>query len=89
MPECFDDWVDKVATEMVAAAGYNPEEAIRYLEGKAALGGGGLDKLMSAHPTPESRVAAVKARNQQLPMHAYTTGTGEFAEMKALAGNIH
>ena len=79
---------DTVATGIVAAAGYDPEAAVRYLEGQPPADGAKPPRVFSAHPTVDRRVAAVRAALEKLPARGYAAGTGEFDEVKALAAGI-
>lgn len=81
----FELEADSVAAGIVAAAGYDPEAMIPYLEGQPPARN---SQVFSAHPAVGRRVAAVRAAIEKLPPRAYAAGTGEFDEVKALAAGV-
>lgn len=57
---------DQVGIELAARAGFNPNAAVTLWEKMIRFGSGGTPDWLSTHPNPESRIAAMKARAQQL-----------------------
>ena len=67
---------DAAAVGAMAAAGYDPQAAVRYLQRLPA-------RDNAARPT------AVRAAIEKLPLRTYSANTGEFEAMKSLAIAIH
>ena len=57
---------DTVGIELAARAGFNPEASVTLWEKMIKVGGGGAPEWLSTHPNPESRIAAMKMKSQQL-----------------------
>lgn len=57
---------DSVGIEMAAKAGFNPQAAVTLWQKMMQVGGGGGPEWLSTHPNPESRIAAMKVKAQQL-----------------------
>ena len=57
---------DTVGIELAARAGFNPEASVTLWEKMIKVGGGGAPEWLSTHPNPESRIAAMKMKAQQL-----------------------
>lgn len=51
---------DNVGTELMARAGYDPNEAVRVWEKMSALSGNSTPEFMSTHPSNESRIKNLK-----------------------------
>jgi beta-barrel assembly-enhancing protease len=79
---------DAMGTRLMNDAGYNPIEMARFFEKLQADGGGRIPQLLSDHPNPGNRVAAVEAEIRALPRRQYGTAVGDFARMKSLVGQL-
>ncbi|WP_232819929.1 M48 family metallopeptidase [Aliidiomarina celeris] len=47
---------DQIGLELMAQAGFEPEQAVKLWQNMAAAGGGSGPELLSTHPAPESRI---------------------------------
>jgi predicted Zn-dependent protease len=75
---------DFLAVSLVDAAGYNPLDAVPYLETLPES----RPQALSAHPLGSSRAAAVRDAAGKLPTRTYEADTGQFQAMKAQAKNL-
>ncbi|MCC5855928.1 MAG: M48 family metallopeptidase [Idiomarina sp.] len=55
---------DEIGMDLMARAGFNPEESVRLWERMAELGGGGGPQFLSTHPAPQTRIRDL---GRQLP----------------------
>jgi hypothetical protein len=53
---------DHIGMTLMAKAGYDPNEAIRFWDKMSARGGSGLPEFMSTHPAADTRRTALQAR---------------------------
>jgi len=72
---------DALGSHLMAEAGYDPVQMAKFFEKLNASGGQQL-QILSDHPNPGNREAAIRAEMQTLPAHTYNAGTGLFARMK-------
>jgi predicted Zn-dependent protease len=52
---------DRIGLTLMAKAGYNPNEAIRFWQTMSEQGGSRPPTLLSTHPAPESRIEKIKS----------------------------
>ncbi|SRR5216684_4090559 len=83
----FELEADTVAIGILAAAGYDPEAAVRYL-GRPTVNSTQMSEIFSAHPTSARRLQTVNAARAGLPSRIYSAATGEFDEIHTLAASI-
>lgn len=58
---------DLLGQQIMAEAGFDPAGAVRLWQGMIAAGGGGrVPQLLSTHPGPQNRIAALQARVEAL-----------------------
>lgn len=58
---------DLLGQQLMAEAGFDPAAAVRLWQGMIAAGGGGrVPQLLSTHPGPQNRIAALQARVEAL-----------------------
>jgi hypothetical protein len=81
---------DYNGAEIMADAGYNPIEMANFFEKLEKQGGprGTLSQLLSDHPNPGNRVAAVQDEIRQMPQRSFTTDTGEFSRIKDMVSHL-
>ena len=76
---------DYNGAEIMADAGYNPQELGRFFEKLEAKGGaqGSLEQFLSDHPNPGNRVAAIDEEMREMPRRTYVQDqTGQFQRIK-------
>jgi len=52
---------DRIGLTLMAKAGYDPHEAVRFWQAMSAQGGSRPPTLLSTHPAPESRIEKIKS----------------------------
>jgi len=72
---------DAMGSHLMADAGYDPVQMAKFFEKLNASGGQQL-QILSDHPNPGNREAAIKAEMQTLPQKRYNTDTGQFARVR-------
>ena len=55
---------DTIGLDLMARAGFNPDESVKLWQNMEKNGSGGTPQLLSTHPSPENRI---KALQSQLP----------------------
>ena len=61
---------DRIGLTLMAKAGYDPHEAVRFWQAMSAQGGSRPPTLLSTHPAPESRIEKIKSYIPEA-MHYY------------------
>ena len=81
---------DYNGAEMMADAGYNPIEMANFFEKLEKQGGskGAVSQLLSDHPNPGNRVAAVQDEIRQMPQRSFDTNTGQFQHIQDLVTHL-
>lgn len=81
---------DYNGAEIAAEAGYNPLEMANFFEKLEKQGGprGRVTELLSDHPNPGNRVAAVQEEIRQMPRRSFTADTGQFPRIKDLVSHL-
>ncbi len=79
----FEREADNEGATLMAQAGYNPAELIRYFEKLAP--GPGRSQAFSPHPKREDRIKAIQELIAGMPERTYSADTGNFDRIKALA----
>src|SRR3954447_17080154 len=72
---------DALGSRLMAASGYDPVEMARFFEKLNASGGQGL-QILSDHPNPGNREAAIRAEMKTFPTRQYGFETGQFASIR-------
>ena len=81
---------DYNGAEIMADAGYNPIEMANFFEKLEKQGGprGTVSQLLSDHPNPGNRVAAVQDEIRQMPQRSFNSNTGEFPRIKDMVTHL-
>jgi hypothetical protein len=72
---------DALGSHLMAESGYDPIQMAKFFEKLSASGGQQL-QILSDHPNPGNREAAIAAEMQTLPARTYGATTGLFPRMK-------
>jgi hypothetical protein len=72
---------DALGSRLMAASGYNPVEMARFFEKLNASGGQRL-QILSDHPNPGNREAAIQAEMKTFPSRQYAYDNGQFVRVK-------
>ena len=79
----FEREADALAVELMAQAGYDPVELVRFLDKLPAH-----HSTAAAHPARQARLEAVRAAIELLPVRSYESATGEFGRVKARVAQL-
>ena len=79
---------DALGTHLMAEAGYNPVEMAHLFQKLESVGGARTPQLLSDHPNPGNRIAAIEAEMRTLPQRSYGYQTGEFARVQSQVGSL-
>jgi predicted Zn-dependent protease len=86
-----EEQADYNGAELAADIGYNPLELANFFEKLEAKSGhqGNLVQLLSDHPNPGNRVAAVQEEIRQFPRRSYSEDqTGQFVKIKDVVRHL-
>lgn len=53
---------DIIGLELMAKAGFNPEQSVNLWQNMAAQGSGGTPQFLSSHPVPETRIKTLQSK---------------------------
>ncbi len=81
----YEREADHEGAILMAQAGYNPAEMIRYLE---MLPAESKPTAFSTHPKREDRIKAIQDLIAQMPGRNYNSGASEFDSIKALVARL-
>ncbi len=76
---------DAVGARIMYLAGYNPKAMSDFFHKLEQEGGARGPQMLSDHPNPGNRAAAVDALIKTLPSRSFTANTGQFAQAKQRA----
>jgi hypothetical protein len=76
---------DAVGARILYLAGYNPKAMSDFFHKLEQQGGASGPQMLSDHPNPGNRAAAIDALIKKLPSRSYNASTGQFAQAKQLA----
>jgi Zn-dependent protease with chaperone function len=79
---------DSVGAVIMYRAGYNPQAMADFFETLAKKYGSGGPQLLSDHPNPGNRTAAVQKEIQNWPRKNYTSNSPEFVSAKQDATKV-
>uniref|UniRef100_Q01UZ2 Peptidase M48, Ste24p n=1 Tax=Solibacter usitatus (strain Ellin6076) TaxID=234267 RepID=Q01UZ2_SOLUE len=72
---------DALGSHLMAESGYDPVQMAKFFE-KLAAGGERMPQILSDHPNPGNREAAIAAEMHTLPVRKYGYESGQFQRMK-------
>ncbi len=72
---------DALGSHLMAEAGYDPIQMAKFFE-KLGASGQRMPQILSDHPNPGNREAAIAAEMHTLPARKYGYESGDFARMK-------
>jgi len=72
---------DALGSHLIAASGYDPVQMAKFFEKLAASGGQTL-QILSDHPNPGNREAAIQQEVRTMPVRQYGYESGQFVRMK-------
>jgi hypothetical protein len=72
---------DALGSHLMAESGYDPVQMAKFFE-KLAGTGQSTPQILSDHPNPGNREAAIEAEMRTLPVRQYGYQTGQFARVK-------
>jgi hypothetical protein len=72
---------DALGSHLMSEAGYDPIQMAKFFEKLGASGGQQL-QILSDHPNPGNREAAIEAEMKTLPTRSYGFDTGQFAQVQ-------
>jgi beta-barrel assembly-enhancing protease len=72
---------DALGSHLMSESGYDPVQMAKFFE-KLAGSGKSVPQILSDHPNPGNREAAISAEMRTLPVRKYGFETGQFARMK-------
>jgi predicted Zn-dependent protease len=81
-----EEEADRLAVELLAATGYNPEGLARLLERLVAQGAGG-GGFFSSHPNPAERVQNVRTFAREINTSGLRMNESGYATVRSRAGN--
>ena len=61
---------DELGLEYMAKAGFDPSQSIDLWENMAKAGSGGGPEFLSTHPSPDTRIDALREMQPQAQQHA-------------------
>ncbi len=72
---------DALGSHLMAESGYDPVQMAKFFE-KLGAGGKSMPQILSDHPNPGNREAAIVAEMRSLPDRKYGFESGQFPRMK-------
>jgi len=79
---------DAVGAIIMYKAGYNPKAMADFFTKLEQRYGNGGPQLLSSHPNPGNREVAIQKEVAQWPPKNFTSGTGQFAQIRSEAGGV-
>src|SRR5260370_17711843 len=84
-----EDQADSVGAIITYKAGYNPKAMADFFSKLEKKYGNGGTQLLSDHPNPGNRQAAIQKEIRYWPRKNYLASTSPFAQAKASAASIN